>query len=112
MFSDMIIRCNACENEFLWTATEQAAGAQPDLCPMCRRIAPRPGRRRGLVKWFSRAKSYGFITPADGDEVFVHSSGLAAGQSLLRAGQLVEFGMVHTRRGVQATEVMALEVTD
>ena len=61
------------------------------------------------MKWFSRAKGYGFITPVTGDDLFVHKSGLAAGQPMLRAGQLVEFSMTSTRRGVQAEGVIALE---
>jgi cold shock protein len=109
MSSDMILRCAECEVDFLWTPAEQATGDRPVLCPACQHIAPAPGRKRGLVKWFSRGKGYGFITPVGGDDLFVHKSGLATGQPMLRAGQLVEFSLESTRRGVQATNVMALE---
>ncbi|MEJ5197581.1 MAG: cold shock domain-containing protein [Anaerolineae bacterium] len=71
-------------------------------------MAPPPGRRRGLVKWFSRSKGYGFITAVTGEEVFVHKSGLSADTPTLRAGQLVEFAVAHTPRGVQAAQVVAL----
>ncbi|MGQ9767917.1 MAG: cold shock domain-containing protein [Anaerolineae bacterium] len=77
---------------------------------MCRRLAPPPGRQRGLVKWFSRARGYGFITPADGPEVFLHRSGFASGQPLPRAGQLVEFTLSHGARGAQAEDTVILEL--
>ena len=109
MALDQLIKCSECGTLFVWAFHEQADGAKPALCPMCRRLAPPPGRRRGLIKWFSRAKGYGFITPVDGPEVFVHKSGLAEGQPLPRAGQLVEFDLSHGPRGAQAEQVMLLE---
>ena len=104
MATDQLIRCIECGTTFLRAAGEQAE-APPGRCPMCRRLAPGPERRRGLVKWFSRGKGYGFITPVEGSEVFVHKSGLAASQALLRAGQLVEFTIGHGPRGAQAEAV-------
>ncbi len=76
---------------------------------MCQRLAPGPGRQRGLVKWFSRAKGYGFITTSQGAEVFLHKSGLAADQPFPRAGQLMEFALSHGARGVQAEDAVILE---
>jgi CspA family cold shock protein len=75
---------------------------------MCQRLAPAPGRARGVVKWFSRARGYGFITPTEGPELFLHGSGMAAGQPLPRAGQLVEFTRTQGQRGAQAVEVTVL----
>jgi len=113
MPGDQIIHCAACGVAFVWTAAEQQAdAAQPVRCPGCRRLAPAEGRQRGLVKWFSRAKGYGFVTATSGDDVFVHKSGLAEGQPLPRAGQLVEFSVGHGSRGAQAEALVVLEVEE
>ena len=66
---------------------------------MC--LAPPAGRQRGIVKWYSRAKGYGFITTVQGADVFFHKSGLQEGQSPC-AEQLVEFSLTQGPRGVQA----------
>lgn len=109
MPGDQLIRCAQCGTMFVWTPYEQASGApKPTACPACRLLAPAAGRQRGVVKWFSRAKGYGFITPIAGPELFVHKSGLAAEQPSLRVGQLVEFGLAHGPRGVQAVDLVAL----
>ncbi len=76
---------------------------------MCQRLAPGPGRQRGLVKWFSRARGYGFITSTQGAEVFLHKSGLAPDQPCPRVGQLVEFALSHGARGVQAEDSVILD---
>jgi cold shock protein len=75
---------------------------------MCQRLAPVFPFRRGVVKWFNRAKGFGFITQADGVELFVHKAGLAPGQPLLRAGQLVQYTVAQRKRGLQAEEVAVL----
>ncbi|MDP2981195.1 MAG: cold shock domain-containing protein, partial [Candidatus Omnitrophota bacterium] len=31
---------------------------------------------KGKVKWFSNQKGYGFITPEDGKDVFVHHTAI------------------------------------
>ena len=83
-------RCAACGIDFVWAIEEQhsrqcAASFLPDVPAP----APATARQRGVIKWFNHSKGYGFITPHEGPEVFVHKSGLAAGQALPRAGQLV-----------------------
>jgi cold shock protein len=47
----------------------------------------------GTVKWFSDAKGYGFITPAEGGaDLFVHHSGIAGtGFETLPEGAKVEY---------------------
>jgi CspA family cold shock protein len=106
---DVLIQCAECGVPFVWTTAEQAASTGPDLCPMCSRLAPAPGRSRGLVKWYSRARGYGFITPIDGPDLFVHKSALDPDQPALRAGQLIEFSRTTGERGVQAEQVVVLE---
>ena len=66
----------------------------------------------GTVKWFSRVKGYGFITP-DGNEkdVFVHYSAiLGEGYRNLNEGQRVEFMIEDSAKGPQATQVRPLDV--
>ncbi len=47
----------------------------------------------GTVRWFNKAKGYGFIAPDDGgDDVFVHHSEIkAVDESSLNDGQKVEY---------------------
>jgi CspA family cold shock protein len=109
MSGDITLRCAECGTPFIWATAEQATGPQPERCPMCRRIAPALGRERGVVKWYSRAKAYGFITPTRGPDLFVHKSALDPDRPVLRAGQLVEFARITAERGVQAEAVTVLE---
>jgi CspA family cold shock protein len=108
MAEDLVLNCSVCKTPFLWTAFEQARATPPDRCPMCRRIAPAAGRQRGLVKWYSRAKGYGFITPPTGPELFFHKSGLTQADASVTAGQLVEFAVGRGPRGLQAEQVTVL----
>ena len=61
---------------------------------------------RGTVKWFSDQKGFGFISREDGDDVFVHHSGiLGEGYRSLTEGQAVEFDVTQGQKGPQATNV-------
>ncbi|HVL91052.1 MAG TPA: cold-shock protein [Actinomycetota bacterium] len=60
----------------------------------------------GTVKWFSNEKGYGFISPAEGDDVFVHHSAIQMdGYRSLAEGQKVEFEIVDGPKGKQAANV-------
>ena len=61
---------------------------------------------RGKVKWFSNQKGYGFITPEDGKDVFVHFSAIQGdGYKSLEEGQEVVFEIEKGAKGEQATKV-------
>ena len=61
----------------------------------------------GTVKWFNAEKGFGFIEREDGDDVFIHFSGIAGeGYKTLKEGQNVEFEITEGDRGPQATNVV------
>ena len=66
-------------------------------------------RIRGVVKWFSVEKGYGFITLENGPDVFVHYSAIqSSGYRKLEAGDKVEFEITEGPKGKQASAVTAV----
>jgi len=66
-------------------------------------------RTKGTVKWFNDSKGYGFITPEEGPDVFVHHSAIAAeGFRSLQEGDQVEFTTESGPKGPQASNVVKL----
>lgn len=65
-------------------------------------------RMRGVVKWFSAEKGYGFISREDeGGDVFVHYSAIQTdGYRTLEQGDTVEFEITQGQKGPQASNVV------
>jgi len=61
---------------------------------------------QGTVKWFNDAKGFGFITPENGPDLFVHHTAIAAeGFRSLAEGDRVEYEVTKGPKGLQATNV-------
>ncbi len=61
---------------------------------------------KGTVKWFNNQKGYGFITPENGEDVFVHFSAIQGdGYKSLVEGDAVEFDITKGPKGQQAANV-------
>lgn len=64
---------------------------------------------RGKVKWFDTVKGYGFIESENGDDVFVHFTGIIGeGFKNLEDNQTVQFELVEGNRGPQAANVSVI----
>jgi CspA family cold shock protein len=64
---------------------------------------------KGTVKWFNDQKGYGFVTPENGKDVFVHHSAIQGdGYKSLAEGAQVEFDIEQGPKGEQATNVVKL----
>ena len=61
---------------------------------------------RGTVKWFNEAKGFGFISQAEGEDVFVHFSAIQGdGFKTLAEGEAIEFDVTKGPKGLQAANV-------
>ena len=127
-FADEMLECTQCGTKFIFTVDEQRRMAErgmevepPELCPVCRsetQIEDAPSdlseisfteRYYGQVKWFNQSKGFGFITQENGEDIFVHYSGIEGeGFKVLAEGQRVEFEVEDTPKGPQAVHVIPL----
>ncbi|WP_413476257.1 cold shock domain-containing protein [Latilactobacillus fuchuensis] len=65
---------------------------------------------RGIVKWFSNAKGYGFISYQDDEEIFVHFTAIQTdGYKSLNKDDVVLFDVKEGARGLQAANVQKIE---
>jgi CspA family cold shock protein len=114
-YSDRLVTCQRCGKEFIFTVTAQRELADkglpvtpPEYCPRCRELMPltdENGKAQGVVKWFNEQKGYGFIALRNGEEIFVHKTGLGDNVRTLKEGQAVEFEIEETIKGPQAVDV-------
>ncbi len=64
----------------------------------------------GRVKWFNKDKGYGFITNDNGQDIFVHYSGIKSeGYRTMEEGERVSFDEVKGEKGFQAENVVKLD---
>ncbi len=67
---------------------------------------------RGKVKWFNNDKGYGFIEYNDLEDIFVHYSAIRKdGYKTLKEGDIVDFKLIETGKGLQAIDVEEIELT-
>ena len=63
----------------------------------------------GTVKWFNDRKGFGFIQQEDGEDVFVHHTGISgSGFKTLAEGDRVTFEVEQGAKGPSAKDVVRL----
>jgi len=113
-YADKELTCQQCGKKFIFTVAEQRRLAErglgslePKFCPDCRNEGQ--VKLIGRVKWFNPHKGWGFITKANGEDIFVHHEGIEGkGFKTLEEGQGVEFDIEETPKGPQAVHVSPL----
>jgi CspA family cold shock protein len=63
----------------------------------------------GKVKWYSEIKGFGFIEMENGEEIFVHRSGLNSTYGGLQEKQEVEFETKQGEKGLFAVNVKKVD---
>lgn len=64
---------------------------------------------QGTVKWFNDRKGFGFISSSDGQDYFVHHTGiLGDGFKTLAEGAEVQFEIEKSERGPRAVRVSVI----
>lgn len=62
--------------------------------------------KTGKIKWFNNEKGYGFIEGVNDEDIFVHYSAIKQdGYRSLSEGQIVEYELLETEKGLQAINV-------
>ncbi len=68
---------------------------------------------QGRVKWFNNTKGYGFIDHDSSEDIFVHYSVIKQdGFRTLSEGQLVDFDLIETPKGLQAINVTSSTISN
>jgi CspA family cold shock protein len=65
----------------------------------------------GKVKWFDNKKGFGFIIQEEGPDVFVHHTAIQGdGFRTLNEGEVVEFEVTQSNKGLKAQNVQRNQV--
>ena len=62
----------------------------------------------GKVKWYNEVKGFGFIESENGDDIFVHRTGLQSTYGGLQPDQRVEFETKKGEKGLFAVNVKSI----
>ncbi|MCF8222361.1 MAG: cold shock domain-containing protein [Bacteroidales bacterium] len=62
---------------------------------------------KGKIKWYDETKGYGFIKTDNGEDVFLHRTGLIDSNLMLQEDQQVEFEVRQGDKGMVAYDVKA-----
>ncbi|MDF1550042.1 MAG: cold-shock protein [Bacteroidales bacterium] len=64
---------------------------------------------KGKVKWYNETKGFGFIESENGEDIFVHRTGLYSSYSGLQPEQEVIFDTKQGDKGLMAVNVKVAE---
>ena len=60
---------------------------------------------KGKVKWYNEVKGFGFIETENGEDIFVHRTGLTSSYNGLKEDDEVEFETKQGDKGIFAVDV-------
>lgn len=63
---------------------------------------------KGKVKWYNEVKGFGFIESENGEDIFVHRTGLVNSYDGLQPEQEVEFETKQGEKGLAAINVKSV----
>ena len=65
--------------------------------------------KKGKVKWYNDAKGFGFIESENGEDIFVHRTGLTNSYQALQPDEEVEYETQQGEKGLMAVNVKLAE---